>query len=80
MAVPLMNGRTPTVSDLEQIIEVAASELEPSDQAAITLQAEALAASLEPDSDMSPFYSTRDLIQVVEELCNVNMLWTAAVE
>lgn len=80
VAIPLMNGRTPTDSDLDQIIEVAASELEPSDQAAITRQADALAASLEPDSDTSPFYSTRDLIQVIEELCNVNMLWTAAVE
>ena len=80
VAVPLMDGRTPTDSDLDQIIEVAASELEPSDQAAITRQAEALAASLEPDFDTSPFYSTRDLIQVIEGLCNVNMLWTAAVE
>ena len=80
VAVPLMNGRTPTISDVDQVIEVAASELEPSDQAAITLQAEALAASLEPDSDTSPFYNTRDLNEVIEELCNVNMLWTAAVE
>jgi len=80
VAVPLMNGRTPTVSELDRIIEIAASELEPPDQAAITLRAKALAASLEAEPDASYSYNTRDLNHVIEELCNVNMLWTAAVE
>lgn len=80
VAVSLMNGRTPTVSELDHIIEVAASELEAPDQAAITLEAEALAASLSAIGDTSYSYNTRDLTQVIEELCNANMLWTAAVE
>lgn len=76
--IPLVDGRTPTTWEMEDILDAASSLPSGGDRSDVLESADALSRALQPWWAPGP-YSTWDLIEDVAEICSIEGLeWIIA--